>query len=103
MLLVDYGQFYQNYEGAEQVVKVVVIVVEFVELSFVQGGVVVERWGVFFVVVIVMNQVLEDFYIDDGKDVVKYLYVIKERKLFNGVWFKVQIYFDYYIIIFKNF
>lgn len=103
MLLVDYGQFYQNYEGAEQVVKVVVIVVEFVELSFVQGGVVIERWGVFFVVVIVMNQVLEDFYIDDGKDVVKYLYVIKERKLFNGVQFKVQIYFDYYIIIFKNF
>lgn len=103
MLLVDYGQFYQNYEGAEQVIKVVVIVVEFVELSFVQGGVVIERWGVFFVVVIVMNQVLEDFYIDDGEDVVKYLYVIKERKLFNGVWFKVQIYFDYYIIIFKNF
>lgn len=103
MLLVDYSQFYQNYEGAEQVVKVVVIVVEFVELSFVQGGVVVERWGVFFVVVIVMNQVLEDFYIDDGEDVVKYLYVIKERKLFNGVWFRVQIYFDYYIIIFKNF
>lgn len=103
MLLVDYGQFYQNYEGAEQVVKVVVIVVEFVELSFVQGGVVVEWWGVFFVVVIVMNQVLEDFYIDDGEDVVKYLYVIKEMKLFNGVWFRVQIYFDYYIIIFKNF
>lgn len=103
MLLVDYGQFYQNYEGAEQVVKVVVIVVEFVELSFVQGGVVVEWRGVFFVVVIVMNQVLEDFYIDDGEDVVKYLYVIKEMKLFSGVWFRVQIYFDYYIIIFKNF
>lgn len=103
MLLVDYGQFYQNYEGAEQVIKVVVIVVEFVELSFVQGGVVIERWGVFFVVVIVMNQVLEDFYIDDGEDVVKYLYVIKEMKLFNGVWFRVQIYFEYYIKIFKNF
>lgn len=103
MLLVDYGQFYQNYEGAEQVIKVVVIVVEFVELSFVQGGVVIEWRGVFFVVVIVMNQVLEDFYIDDGEDVVKYLYVIKERKLFNGVCFKVQIYFDYYILIFKNF
>lgn len=85
MPLVDHGQLHQNHEGAEQVVKVVVTVVELVELSPVQGGVAAERWGVLFVVVIVMNQVLEDLHTDDGKDVVKYLHVIKERKLLNGV------------------
>lgn len=85
MPLVDHGQLHQNHEGAEQVVKVVVTVVELVELSPVQGGVATERWGVLFVVVIVMNQVLEDLHTDDGEDVVKYLHVIKERKLLNGV------------------
>lgn len=102
MPLVDHGQLHQNHEGAEQVVKVVVTVVELVELSPVQGGVAAEWWGVLFVVVIVMNQVLEDLHTDDGKDVVKYLHVIKERKLLNGVWLKAQTYFDHCITTFKN-
>lgn len=90
MPLVDHGQLHQNHKGAEQVVKVVVTVVELVELSPVQGGVAAEWWGVLFVVVIVMNQVLEDLHTDDGKDVVKYLHVIKEMKLLNGVWLRAQ-------------
>lgn len=77
MPLVDHGQLHQNHEGAEQVVKVVVTVVELVELSPVQGGVAAEWRGVLFVVVIVMNQVLENLHTDDGEDVVKYLHVIK--------------------------
>lgn len=102
MPLVDHGQLHQNHKGAEQVVKVVVTVVELVELSPVQGGVAAEWWGVLFVVVIVMNQVLEDLHTDDGKDVVKYLHVIKEMKLLNGVWLKAQTYFDHCITTFKN-
>lgn len=102
MPLVDHGQLHQNHKGAEQVVKVVVTVVELVELSPVQGGVAAEWWGVLFVVVIVMNQVLEDLHTDDGKDVVKYLHVIKEMKLLNGVWLRAQTYFDHYITTFKN-
>lgn len=90
MPLVDHGQLHQNHKGAEQVVKVVVTVVELVELSPVQGGVAAEWWGVLFVVVIVMNQVLEDLHTDDGEDVVKYLHVIKEMKLLNGVWLRAQ-------------
>lgn len=88
MPLVDHSQLHQNHEGAEQVVKVVVTVVELVELSPVQGGVAAERWGVLFVVVIVMNQVLEDLHTNDGKDIVKYLYVIKKMKLLSGVWLR---------------
>lgn len=102
MPLVDHGQLHQNHKGAEQVVKVVVTVVELVELSPVQGGVAAEWWGVLFVVVIVMNQVLEDLHTDNGKDVVKYLHVIKEMKLLNGVWLRAQTYFDHYITTFKN-
>lgn len=102
MPLVDHCQLHQNHKGAEQVVKVVVTVVELVELSPVQGGVAAEWWGVLFVVVIVMNQVLEDLHTDDGKDVVKYLHVIKEMKLLNGVWLRAQTYFDHYITTFKN-
>lgn len=102
MPLVDHGQLHQNHKGAEQVVKVVVTVVELVELSPIQGGVAAEWWGVLFVVVIVMNQVLEDLHTDDGKDVVKYLHVIKEMKLLNGVWLRAQTYFDHYITTFKN-
>lgn len=102
MPLVDHGQLHQNHKGAEQVVKVVVTVVELVELSPVQGGVAAEWWGVLFVVVIVMNQVLEDLHTDNGKDVVKYLHVIKEMKLLSGVWLRAQTYFDHYITTFKN-
>lgn len=102
MPLVDHSQLHQNHKGAEQVVKVVVTVVELVELSPVQGGVAAEWWGVLFVVVIVMNQVLEDLHTDDGEDVVKYLHVIKEMKLLNGVWLRAQTYFDHYITTFKN-
>lgn len=102
MPLVDHGQLHQNHKGAEQVVKVVVTVVELVELSPVQGGVAAEWWGVLFVVVIVMNQVLEDLHTDDGEDVVKYLHVIKEMKLLNGVWLRAQTYFEHYIKTFKN-
>lgn len=102
MPLVDHCQLHQNHEGAEQVIKVVVTVVELVELSPVQGGVATEWRGVLFVVVIVMNQVLEDLHTDDGEDVVKYLHVIKEMKLLNGVWLRAQTYFDHYITTFKN-
>lgn len=102
MPLVDHGQLNQNHKGAEQVIKVVVTVVELVELSPVQGRVAAEWRGVLFVVVIVMNEVLEDLHTDDGKDVVKYLHVIKEMKLLNGVWLRAQTYFDHYITTFKN-
>lgn len=83
MPLVDDSQLHQNHEGAEEVVEVVVTVVEVVELSPVQVRVAAEWRGGLFVVVIVMNQILEDLHTDDGEDVVKYLHVRKEIKLLN--------------------
>lgn len=83
MPLVDNRQLHQHHEGAEEVVEVVVTVVEVVELGPVQVGVAAEWRGGLFVVVIVMNQVLEDLHADDGEDVVKYLYVIKDIELLN--------------------
>ena len=80
MPLVDHGQLHQHHQGVQQVIEVVVTVVEVVELRSVQVDIAAEGQGGFFVVVVVMNQVLEHLHTNDGKNIVKYLQN-KERNM----------------------
>ena len=69
MPLVDHGQLHEHHQGVQQVIEVVVTVVEVVELRSVQVDIATEGQGGFFVLVVVLNQVLENLNTDNGKKI----------------------------------
>lgn len=83
MPLVDHRQLHEHHQGVQQVIEVVVTVVEVVELGSVQVDIATEGQGGFFVVVVVMNQVLENLHTDDGKNIVKHLQNKERNRMFS--------------------
>lgn len=79
MPLVNDSKLHQHHERVEEVVKVVVTVVVSIEQGPVQGGIPTKRRRWVFVVVVIMNQILEHLHPNNSKDVVKYLKIIQNQ------------------------